>query len=67
MMDYFSVSKENPVVIKISERDRKRRNLKQVAKFKVSQGLRLASGEGRGGKGLGNCKGNGVIERATKV
>ena len=38
-----------------------------MVKFKVSKGLRLASGESRGSIGLGNCKGNGIVERATKV
>ena len=64
---FESTPQKNTVAANVVNRDGKRRRLEQTTELEVFCCLRLASGEGRRGIGVGECEGNGVVERSAEV
>lgn len=64
---FESTPQKNTVEAKVVNRDGNRRRLEQTTELEVFCCLRLASGEVRRSMGVGECEGNGVVERSAEV
>ena len=64
---FESTPQKNTVEAKVVNRDGNRRRLEQTTELEVFCCLRLASGEVRKSMGVGECEGNGVVERSAEV
>jgi len=64
---FESTPQKNTVEAKVVNRDGNRRRLEQTTELEVFCCLRLASGEVRKSMGVGECEGNGVVERSGEV